>query len=279
MSTGVRLLTRLCLAATALIAASVATAQPTAQPAAQLTGDEAERFLSDARVVGKKAIEIGVTRPQRLTLELDGRTAHGTWKTVDIYRPVMDFRDGRPPEIGFRDSWKHEVAAYELDKLLGLELVPPTVERRIVGDRGSLQLWIEDAMMEMERIERDLHAPDVAEWNRQIHHVRLLRQLTHDIDFNNIGNMLVAPGFRIWAIDFSRAFKTRRSLLAAGDLVRFSRRTLDRLAELDAQVLEQTMGRWLTKSQRQALLVRRDVILERARQLVAEQGEEEVLLP
>ena len=32
-------------------------------------------------------------------------------------------------ELEFQDSWKTEIAAYELDKLLGLGMVPATVER------------------------------------------------------------------------------------------------------------------------------------------------------
>ena len=118
-------------------------------------------------------------------------------------------------EIGFRDSWKHEIAAYELDKLLGLELVPPTVARKIDGVDGAIQLWLDDAITETERRRRGLHAADTAAWNRQIYTVRLLRQLTHDTDFNNTGNLLVGEGFRLWAIDHSRAFKTRKKLLAA----------------------------------------------------------------
>jgi hypothetical protein len=239
----------------------------------------AEAILRTARVVRIEEIGEGVTRPQRLTLNDGERTVQAVWKTIDEYAPVKDFFDGRPKEIGFRDSWKHEVAAYELDKLLGLELVPPTVAREIRGVKGALQLWIEDAMTETERRQRGIETTDVAAWNRQIYTVRLFRQLTHDTDFNNTGNLLVGRGFRLWAVDHSRAFKTRKRLLAANDLVRFPASLLDRLRRLEARELQAAVGDWLTKGQRAALLARRDLIVERADRLIAERGVEAVLLP
>ena len=44
---------------------------------------------------------------------------------------------------GFWMSYKAEVATYELDKLLKLEMVAPTVEREFKGVRGAMVLWVE----------------------------------------------------------------------------------------------------------------------------------------
>jgi len=71
-------------------------------------------------------------------------------------------------EFDFRDSWRHEVAAYELDKLLGLGLVPPTVERRIARQAGSLQMWVEGATTEDDRKQEGRAAPDAEAWNARI---------------------------------------------------------------------------------------------------------------
>ena len=244
-----------------------------------LTGAAAEEFLRTARVVDAEEIPVGVTNPQRLTLTDGERTARAVWKTIDEYAPVKDFHDGRPPELGFRDSWKHELAAYHLVKLLGLELVPPTVARRIGGEDGALQLWVENSMTDTERRKRGLEAPDIAAWNRQIYTVRILRQLTHDTDFNNTGNLLVGEGFRVWAIDHSRAFKTRKKLLAAGDLERFPTDLLKRLRKLRRGELDAAVGEWLTPRQCATLIARRDLIVARADRLIAERGAAAVLLP
>jgi hypothetical protein len=244
-----------------------------------LTGRQAEEFLRTARVIESEAVGAGVTLPQRLTLTDGEYTVRAVWKTINEYAPVKDFHDGRPVEIGFRDSWKHEIAAYELDKLLGFDLVPPTVARRIRGVDGSIQLWLEDAMTETERRKHGLQTPDSAAWNRQVHTVRLFRQLTHDTDFNNTGNLLVGGDFRLWAIDYSRAFKTRKKLLAEDDLKRFQAGQLERLRQLQAAELEAATKDWLSKRQRDALLARRDLIIRRADRLLAEQGRDVVLIP
>ena len=41
---------------------------------------------------------------------------------------------------GFFESYKSEIAAYKLDKLLALEMVPPTVARIVDGEVMSVQL-------------------------------------------------------------------------------------------------------------------------------------------
>lgn len=261
----------------ALAAALTAVAAGASEPTP--SGKEAEELLRTARVIKTEEVGEGVTRPKRLTLTDGERTIQASWKTIDEYAPVKDFHDGRPVEIGFRDSWKHEIAAYELDKLLGFGLVPPTVARKIRGIEGALQLWVEDSITETERRKRGIKTADPDAWNRQIYTVRLFRQLTHDTDFNNTGNLLVGEGFRLWAIDYSRGFKTRKKLLAVNDLKRFPVEHLERLRRLEAAELEAVTGDWLTKGQRAALIARRDLIIRHADKLLAERGAANVLLP
>ena len=241
-------------------------------PVDPLRGAAAETFLRTAEVVDKEPLASGVTRSWRLTLRQGDRQARAAWKTIDEYSHVQRFERGMP-ELGFRDTWKHEVAAYELDKILGLGLVPPTVERRIGRDTGALTLWIEDAMTEAGRREKGLDPPDQAQWNREIYNVRLFRQLTYDTDFRNINNLLVGSDFHVWAIDHSRAFRTREELLPAMELDRFSREVLDRLRALTEKELDRSLGRWLTGLQIRSLLKRRDRIVAEADRLIAERGE------
>jgi len=255
--------------------------QPTPPPAfgLPLSGREAEEFLRTARVVERKPIGTGVTRPDRLTLS-DGRSTHrALFKMINEHKLGMQRLEAGGFEFDFRDSWKSEVAAYELDKLLELGLVPPTVERVIGGRTGSLQLWVEGAMTEDERKKRGLEAPDAAAWNAQMHRVRLLHQLTYNTDFRNVRNVLVDPAFRLYAVDSSRAFRIQPELMTPGDLVRFSRALLERLAALDRATIEAGAGRWLEKMQIDGLLTRRDKILALVRQRVAEAGEEATFDP
>ena len=241
-----------------------------------LQGQEAEEFLREARVVAKEAVGTGVTRPDRLTLTDDKRTLRAVWKTIDVHKPGQQ-RMERGWEFDFRDSWKHEVAAYELDKLLGLNLVPPTVERRIDGRVGSLQLWVEEAMTEEDRGKRKLQPPHLPRWNNQLHNVRLFHQLTYNTDFQNIRNLLVDAAFRAYAIDNSRAFRVQKELMEPDDLQCFSRSVLEKLKTLDAPLLQEKLGAWLGKMQLEGLLARRDAILALVEKRIKQKGEGVVL--
>jgi hypothetical protein len=71
-----------------------------------------------------------------VSVALDGRVAQAIYKAERGERPLWDFPDG---------LWRREVAAYELDRLLGTDLVPPTVARDDAPfGPGSLQWWVDD---------------------------------------------------------------------------------------------------------------------------------------
>ncbi|HUL77425.1 MAG TPA: hypothetical protein VL691_09200 [Vicinamibacteria bacterium] len=162
-----------------------------------LVGAEAEEFLKTARVVDRTPIGKGVTRPDRLTLTDGSQTHRGIWKTINEHKMGLQHLEGGGTEFDFHDSWKSEVAAYELDKLLGLGLVPPTVERRVDGRVGSLQMWVEGVMTEDDRQKKGLESADAEGWNAQMYRIRLFHQLTYDTDYRNVRNILVDPAFRL----------------------------------------------------------------------------------
>ena len=117
---------------------------------AQFTAEElAERpkwedFLLNANIVteGQMGGTEAVTNPYKLTLEKDGVTRFALWKNPE----------GRMK--GFIEGWKYEIAAYELDKYLGLGMVPPTVEKRLHNNRGSCQLWVDSKMTMKDKVEK-----------------------------------------------------------------------------------------------------------------------------
>ena len=244
-----------------------------------MAGAEAEEFLRTATVMKRTPLGKGVTRSDQVTLTDGTRVHRALWKTIHEHKMGLQRLEGVGLEFDFRDSWKSEVAAYELDKLLGLGLVPPTVERRLGGRVGSLQIWIEGAMTDDERRQKGLEAEDPAAWNAQMHRVRLLHQLTYNTDYRNVRNVLIDPSFRIYAVDSSRAFRIQTDLMSPEDLVCFSRATLERLAALDRPTLEARLGSWLVKRQIEGLLGRREKILALVKQRVAERGEDTVLYP
>ena len=268
------MVTPLPCAALAVVLLGAAGPEPYGLP---LKGAEAEAFLRTAEVVKKKGLPVGITRSYQLTLTDGTHTHKAAWKVIDEYKTgVTRFQDGGF-EVDFRDSYKYEIAVYELDKLLGLDLIPPTVERVIDRERGSLQMWVEGCMTEADRKKRKIRVPNSEPWNAQMHNVRLLHQLTYNTDHANIRNVLIDPEFRIYAIDFSRAFRTHRELMGEKDLERFSRATLDRLRALDKTTLTEKLGGWLRQPEIDALLARRDAILALVERRIAERGEGQVL--
>jgi len=265
----------LALACQLMTVALQGAATETPPPAVALLGEAGEVFLRTAEIVTLEEFETkGITKPLRATLT-DGRlTLRAVFKDVDTLDVKWKTEDGRV-FFNVTDHWKNEIASYELDKLLGLGVVPPTVERQIGRDVGSLQFWVEGSMTEWERKKKaKISPPDMEAWNNQISTIKLYLQLIWDTDFNNISNVMVdTRDWKIWKVDASRAFYTRSSLRNEDSIHRFSRSFLKALDDLDRDTLDSALGPWLTRRQIKTLWQRRDRILQLARERVAEFGD------
>ncbi len=240
-------------------------------------GPEIEQFMAEATITGMVDIGEGVTRPEKATLELNGETHHGVFKDVDIFREGMT-RVGDIMEMNFQDSYKTEIAAYEIDRLIDLGLVPATLERSYRGNRGSLQWWVESEMSEAERAQGRILPPDRQRWGRMMSKVRLFDSLIYNTDRHQ-RNIRITKDWTIILIDHSRTFRTEDELREPEQIMLFSRSLLENIAKLDEDTLKDRVGRYLTIFQIRAVLTRRDLLLDRAKKLVAERGEERVLFP
>ncbi|PYS53127.1 MAG: hypothetical protein DMG13_13840 [Acidobacteria bacterium] len=243
-------------------------------------GPEVEKFLSEAKITKMQDIPVGVTRPRKATLELDGITHFAAFKTIDEKKSGVTQLD-RGVEIEFQDSWRTEVAAYELDKLIGLGMVPATIQRTYDGKQGSMQFWLdyESAGIKMDektRITKKLSPPNPINWNQQVAKVRLWDNLIYNTD-RNLGNLLITEDWKIRLIDHSRTFRPFNQLKDPKALTTFSRTLLAKLEELTEPMLREHLGKHLTPYQIQGLLKRRDVILELSKKLVKEKGAGAVL--
>jgi hypothetical protein len=92
---------------------------------------ELEDFLRSAEVVKIEDIGEGITKPRRVTLRKDGRLCRAIFKTVDISSTEIHYTNRL--EALFTDKFVYEVAAYRIDRMLGIGLVPVTVIRKING--------------------------------------------------------------------------------------------------------------------------------------------------
>jgi len=240
-----------------------------------IQGDDVERFLTQAKVVRQQGIPLGVTLPKKLTLELDGTRQFAAFKVIDE-GPVPTKQLDRGIELQFQDSWRTEVAAYELDKLIGLGMVPATIERTIDGKHGSVQFWIVSKMDEEQRLKQKLSAPNPIAWNQQVAKMRIWDNLIYNTD-RNLGNILITDDWKIRLIDHSRTFRPFDQLKDPKVPATFSRSLLARLEALTEPALKEHLGKYLTPYQIQGLLKRRDAILARANELIEEKGPGAVL--
>ena len=271
-------LASLCLFATGL--APVPSVYAQAQPAApaqepKLTVEQMKEFLLNAKVIKEKTTTKGVTAPSRLTMT-DGVLTHDAgFQTIDESKPKMELQSGT--EMNFRDSYKYNIAAYELACLLGLgEMMPVTVERKLNGKPGALTWWLKVQMDEVERMNKKMSPPNPDAWNAQMHRVRVFTQLVFDTD-RNLTNLLISPDWTLYMIDFTRAFRLYHTLKNEKDLVKCDRKLLESLRKLNAGEMEKHTKQYLTSSEIKAVMMRRDKIVAYFEKLIAQKGEKEIL--
>lgn len=247
-----------------------------ARPGTTLTAAEIETFLLKARIVSKRSVSTGVTGTMRATLS-DGSLTHDAQiQTVDISKTV--FEAGRATEVGFRDSYAFNIAGYRLARLLGMDNVPISVHRTVDGKRSAVTWWIDDVMMdERERLAKKVEAPDPQRVARQLLLMRVFDELIQNRDRNQ-GNILWTKDWRLWLIDHTRAFRTSKDLLRPEQLTRVEAGWLARVRGLTRQTLEESFlhDGTLSRDQVEALLARRDRIVQHFEKRAATIGERAV---
>ena len=260
----------------AAFAATAATAQTPAVPSkALLTPEEMEAFLLKARIVSTRSVSVGVTDARRATLS-DGTTTHDAQiQTVDVSTPV--FQAGKASEVGFKDSYRFNIAGYRLARMLGLDSVPMSVKRVVEGKTAAVTWWIDDVMMdEKARTAKNTAGPDPVRTTKQIQIMRVFDELIQNRDRNQ-GNLLWTTDWKMWMIDHTRAFRIGRDLLNPDRLTRVESGLLARMRGLTADGLTKTMGEFLTQTEATALLARRDRIVKHFDDRIAKLGEAAVL--
>ncbi|MFC2164725.1 hypothetical protein ACFLT2_07005 [Acidobacteriota bacterium] len=239
-----------------------------------------EEFLVMAEILESeqpfKARE-AVTRPWRLSLEKDGITKNALWKNPQ----------GRMK--GYMENWKWEIAAYRLDKYLGLCMVPPTVEKRFKGDKGSCQMWVDYKMSLKDKNENKVKTPSykVFYWNRALYLQRAFDNLIANED-RHANQFLITEDWRMLLIDHSRSFRTSKKFTkkliydekyheGPRLMKELPREFYEKLKSLDAGIIQETVGEYLTEKEIECVLIRRDLIVDWVEKRIKKEGEEKVL--
>jgi hypothetical protein len=238
-------------------------------------GPQIEKFLKTGKIGGMKDLPEGVTLPKKATLEFNGEKHFGVWKTIDE-GPLPSKKLETGVELQFQDSWRTEIAAYELDKLIGLGMVPATVLRTVDGKQGSMQFFV-DSVMDGEGLnKKKIQPPNQVLWDQQIAKIWLWDNLIYNTD-RNLGNLLITSDWKIRLIDHSRTFRPFEELKNPKQLTVFSRTLLANIKKLDEPTLQEHLGKYLSQDQIRGILKRRDAIIALSDKMVAGMGDRDVL--
>ena len=245
--------------------ASPATASrpaPAQPPIPKLTDAQIEDFLLHAKIVKTKGVRKGITGSMQATMT-DGTITHDAHiQTIDERKQQFTGSNGGV-EFDFMDSWTFNIAGYKVDRLIGMNLVPVSVERRWNYHDAAFTWWLDDVMMdEQERLKRKQEPPDIGMWNQQMQMVRTFDELIANID-RNLGNLMITRDWRLWPIDHTRAFRTNKQLKVEANVTRCDRAVLERMKALDKATLTRETGKYLSTFQIDAVLARRDAIVKR----------------
>jgi hypothetical protein len=197
-----------------------------------------------------------------VTLREDGVELRAVFKRLATGSGTMD----KQQALDATERFEYEIAAYRLDRLLGLDLIPVTVPRTIDGRRGVLQFWVDDSINVRTMLERKLQPDGWCDVEPQYNLMNVFDVLVHNTSRTQ-ENALFTRDWMLVLIDHSLAFRTQLKqprLLYMGEL-QLPPALAERLAALDATQLKQALGSWLNKRQIDAILKRRDQLLREYR--------------
>jgi hypothetical protein len=239
------------------------------------TDNQKEEFLLNAKIGRTETLGAGVTLSSRAEPGRDGVKHDAQLQDVDISKP--SYPTPRGYELNFKDSYKFNIAAYRLNRLLDLGMVPVSVLRVVRGKSNAVTWWVDNVQMtEKTRYLKKLNPPDRTRWNRQMHAVRVFDQLIYNTD-RNLGNLVITDTWKIWMIDHTRAFRIHERLDKPRNLLKCGRELFSAMKKLTREEVDRELGDYLTPTEIKALMARRDLIVTFFEDKIREEGESTVL--
>lgn len=229
----------------------------------ELPDEQVERLLRLGHIQSIRPLGRGSTKAQLAQIEMGTIRLRGLFKTVDKRGGTRGQGCTNSPA----ERYRHEVAAYKIDREIGLGMVPVTTLRTLRDTTGSMQLWVEDALdhYTVDAYHLEMKEPERLPLLRQRARIfdaligNYSRRLSDQLYLLNTSEMLL--------VDHSRALclRTELSPLLGGEDCVLEPFLRSALAALDKDRLRLLIGEYSSKKQRMALLTRRDAILELCR--------------
>jgi hypothetical protein len=241
-----------------------------------------EELLKTASVLRSEGIGEGVTKPYAVYLK------HGDGEQKACWKNPSGVQDG------FLEGWQYEIAAYRLDKLIGLNMIPPAVEREFQGKEGALVYWVENKHSLLKVVEQGIRIPDEAV--ERTEKAKWLARAWDSLianDDRTQQNVLYTEDWRMILFDHSRAFRsdgefTERLMFGRNGIKvsqqgtaflfrRLPRWFLEKIKTLTFENVKAAVGTTLKDREITAILARKDILLKEIALMVREQGEAAVL--
>jgi len=235
----------------------------------QLSGmDDAtlEEFMRTAPIVKVEKLDTGITNPKRVTQSRDGVSNDAVFKYEDTHPDLQNKDKYISRRYNDSDRYVYDVAAYKVDRLLDWQLVPTAVIAEVEGDEGALSDWVENAINERDRLEKEIPFSGYCKQYEQYRMRFVFDVLIYNEDRNLTNILWTKNDFMMKFIDHSLAFRSTEKRpkqyakvpLQVSDLLR------GRLQSLNQDGLTQELSPYLHPRQIEAILARRDLILKEA---------------
>ena len=241
-----------------------------------------EEFLLTAEIIRWEEIGEGVTKPLKLYM----KKGEVEWKAC--------WKNPRGMQQGFLEGWQYEIAAYRLDKLIGLNMVPPAVEREFEGKKGALVYWVtsEHSLLEIENEKIEMPEWALPKINDMKYITRAWDSLVANDDRTQ-QNILYTKDWRTILFDHSRSFRSGKEyterlmngknglkVSAAGRPFLFRRLPrwfVEKVKGLDFKSIKEAVGPYLEDKEIEAILKRKVLLLAEIDEMIKESGEDKVL--
>jgi hypothetical protein len=227
--------------------------------------EELETLLRTGEIIEIKDIGTGVTKPKRLTLRHGDGQEYAVFKYEDT-DPGMETRARFQRRYNDSDRYQYDPAAYRLDRMIDLQMVPVSVIRTVEGQEGNVGAWIPNAINERDRAEMEVPFQSHCAKDEQYRLRFIFDVLIYNEDRNLTNIIWTKKDFMLRFIDHSLAFRSseRRPKQYRKIELRLSDLTARKLEALNEATLKAELSDWLHPRQIEAILGRRDLILKEA---------------
>ncbi len=174
-----------------------------------MTEEEIEEFLRTAEIIKREDLNVGVTKPVRMTLQKDDKVIRAVFKNVDS--SPRKHKGKWKQERKALDRFVYDIAAYKIDRMLGIGLAPIAVERTIDNTKGAMQLWIDDLFSKKKHQEQGIPYGGHCDYRSQRSMMDTFDYLIRNTDRNKLNILYSKKDWQVWLIDHTRSFELSTS--------------------------------------------------------------------